>query len=313
MRRYLLLLAICGACSAQSVEGIVEDSLTGQPIAGAHIAFGGATINDRYMSFSDRAGHFERVLPEAAYQVLVSRAGYLPPKSLFVTPGQNSVNLRFQLTPQAVISGKLEDEDGFPVEGARVEAVPYDMVNGQPKLRKFAATDMSNDLGEFRLAILSAGSYYIYVTPSGYRKWDPRYARQYYPGLLDPLVGNAIQVAAGQEHSGLSFTLKKFEGVTVTGHVVVPPGLTNDTLPNMLRLEAADGSYYSAGSTRWRQDDPTFTFRHVQPGTYTLSGSSASTAQQPSGAGIVHEEVEVTGTDVTGVVATVRAADAPGK
>jgi hypothetical protein len=315
MRRYFLLLAICGACSAQSIDGTVEDSLTGQPLAGAHVVFAGAAATDRHASISDRAGHFQHVFDKAtAYQIVVRRSGYLVAEQpLSVTPGQSSSDLRIQLTPWAVISGKLEDEDGFPVEEVSLRALPYDVVNGQPKLRKAAAWATSNDLGEFRLTGLPAGSYYIQATPSSNRRWDRRYVRQYYPGSLEPVEATAVQLAAGEERSGVTFTVKKHEGVTVTGRVVLPAGVKTAPSMHWIWLQSADEPSNALDSTSWQQDDPTFTFRHVPPGTYNVFWSSAGFGKLNPGDVLLRQEVQVGNADVTDVVATFHVVDASGK
>ncbi len=316
MKRYLLLAACSGICAAQSIDGFIVDSVTGQPVIGAHVAFGGATVNDHYMSFSDKGGHFQRMFPQAvSYDVVVSRAGYLTPeRPLQIAPGQNSSNLQIQLTHQAAISGKLEDEDGFPMERARVEALPYDIANGQRKLRPAMARGTSNDLGEYRIAGLPAGSYYIRATPSDIRKWDKRYGPQYYPaGSTDALEGSAIQVAAGQEQSGVAFTMKKHEGVSVAGRIVLPTGTEVTPAMRSLFLQSTDGTGFTAGSIVWQPDQPSFIFRHVPPGTYAVTASSVGARTPKPGDLILRQEVQVGGTDLTDVVAAFHAADASGK
>jgi hypothetical protein len=314
MRPYLLLLAFCGVCSAQAIEGFVEDSTTGLPVVGARIAFGGPTVSDRYMSFSDRAGHFLRVFPQAVpYNVVVSHAGYLTPaQPLTVTPGQDSSHLRIALTPQAVISGKLEDEDGFPVEGTRVEALCYEVVDGQRKLRLAGTAATSNDLGEYRIAGLTAGSYYLRaIPPNG--NWDNRYVTEYYPGLLEPLDGNSIAVAVGQQLSGVVFPLKKYEGATVSGRVVLAPGTRSMPYMQVVFLRAVDGTGFSGRSVTWKDEDPAFAIRHVPPGTYFVEASSSGTPWAEPGEWIAQQQVQVSGTDVSNVVLAFHAAHTPGK
>ena len=321
MRSYLLLLTFCGVCAAQSIEGFVEDSATRLPVAGAIVSFGGPTVNDHYLAISDRSGHFWRVFPQAIpFSVVVSRAGYVTPeKPLSVTPGPDSANLRISLTPQAVISGKLVDEDGFPVEGARLEAMRYEVVDGQRKLRPAGAAGTSNDLGEYRIAGLPAGTYSIRATPSSNASWDHRYVPQYYPGSLEPLDGNAVPVATGQEVGGVAFHLKKYEGVTLTCRVVLPPGANSTPRMRVVFLQSTDGTGYYAGQAFWQPENPNFVIRHVPPGNYILQASSfggpSTNGVRTQGPGdmLARQEVQVAGTDLNDVVLTFRAVDASGK
>ena len=314
MRRYFLLAAFCGACYAQAVEGFVEDSLTGMPIAGAHVAFGTAP-DDRYVLITDRAGHFWRVFAQPnCYDVVVIRPGYLPlDQPLSVTPGENSSDLHIRLVPQAVISGKLVDEDGFPVREASVQALSREPAK-DGKAGRPAASATSNDRGEFRIAGLRAGGYYIRVTPSQARRWDRRYVPEYYPaGSLAPGEGSAIEVAAGQEAGNIAFAMRKYEGVTVTGHVVLPPGANVTQAMFPIYLGATDGSGFAAGSAFWQADTRSFTFRHVPPGTYTIHASSSGARRPSPGDLVLQQEVQVADADVTDLVATFHVADATGK
>jgi hypothetical protein len=265
------------------------------------------------MAISDRAGHFWTAFPQAvAYRVLATRPGYLTPsQAISVTPGQDASNLRILLTPQAAISGRLEDEDGFPVEGARVEALRYDTVDGQRKLRPAAAAT-SNDLGEYRIAGLPAGRYSIRVTPSSNGNWDRRYVPQYYPGSLEPLDDKMVQMAAGQEQS-VSFQLKKQEGVTVTCRVALPPGVGIMPAMRNVFLQATDGTGFSAGQGFWQPENPSFIIRHVPPGIYELQASSVGFRTPAPGDIIARQQVQVAGADLSDVVLTFHIVDATGK
>jgi len=306
MKSGLLLFVLCAAAPAQTIEGWVVDSVTNMPVAGAYAAIGGPTINDRYLPITDRAGHFVwNVPPGVTYQVAVSGAGYLPTaQPVIVTPGQDSGNLRIALTPQAVISGKLEDEDGFPVEGAYVEAWQYATDgSGQRVLREVRAAS-SNDLGEYRIAGLAAGSYYLRAVP-GYRIRDRRYLPQY-PGSLDAAGSTPIEVAAGQERS-VVFPLVRYEGVTVSVSLSLPPG-DAAKIPS-IRIEPADGWGYSNFAV-WSAELRSFTFHHVPPGSYTLQAGPQVAAP---GSLIGRQEIQVAGSDVTNVVLPLHAANTQGE
>jgi carboxypeptidase family protein len=74
---------------------------------------------------------------------------------------QSLKNLVLRLDPTGVIAGQVSDEDQEPVSGLEVFAL---RINFQPGGRKQVTTSgrtVTDDLGNFRLPNLPAGSYYV--------------------------------------------------------------------------------------------------------------------------------------------------------
>ena len=71
-------------------------------------------------------------------------------------------DLLFRMLPTAVISGRVTDEDGDPMSGVRVIAQKK---NPGKATRESAAAATTNDLGEYRLAGLFPGQYWIVAMP----------------------------------------------------------------------------------------------------------------------------------------------------
>ena len=97
----LLLVVLFQAMPAgQAVQGVVVDANTGAPLAGAYVSvYGVKPLNTR----TDAGGLFR--LEGAAGPVNVSRPGYLTSSNVPVRQGQD---LSIGLTPEAVVSGKLD-------------------------------------------------------------------------------------------------------------------------------------------------------------------------------------------------------------
>lgn len=301
MRVCIPLFLFGSLLAAQTVEVEVIDSLTGAPVAGAYVADNGAGSASATVSRTDVAGHFSFTRPSSPFIPLgltVSRAGYLTSYPSIATKANQSVTtVRIPLTPAAVITGKLVDEDGFPVDHANVQAMSYRVVDGERRLR-WAVSAVSNDLGEYRLKGLSAGSYYIGVQPGHARTWDGRYLFQFIDGALQPGEKNLIEVKAGQERSGIDGTLVKHEGITVAGRVVVPEG----TPARQLLVEARDAVTRNSSSALV-QSDGAFQFRHLPPGSYTLLARTQNQSGEIRvGDVLAKSQLQVGTSDMTGLL-----------
>src|SRR5690242_7122873 len=168
----VLLVFGAGIAAAQpaSVEGLTLNALTGEPLSGVHVKLitgiaGGALGS--YGAMSDRAGHFSiDLLRPGTYVLFCERGGYLhlPSKeeavpNLTLKPGQHLQNFKIEMTPRAILAGRVVDENGDPVQDVSVEAVAL----GSSAGREFVPFSLTNnsktdDHGEFRL-IVSPGKY----------------------------------------------------------------------------------------------------------------------------------------------------------
>ena len=88
-----------------------------------------------------------------------------PGKPIDVTNGASIDNLRIGLQRGGVITGQIRDDAGQPLVHARVSALRLRSFNGQPRA-VFVATEMTNDLGRYRLFGLPNGAYFVSATPA---------------------------------------------------------------------------------------------------------------------------------------------------
>lgn len=262
MRLSILPLLAATAIAQTPIDGDVVDALTGAPLAGALVSPLSIQPNVSTVA-SDAAGHFRLSAPPG-FNLRVTHAGHL-----LCTFRASAGNPRIGLVPQAVIAGKLTDEDGFPVADADVNAMQYVMVDGQRRLR-FTAGARSNDLGEFRIANLPAGRYYLRADPLALRRWDERYVPEYYPGSLEPREDSIVEMHAGQERGGIDFRMTRCQGVTVAGRLVAPA----DVKQPPVFLKALNDGLVSGARADRQAPDGTFLFRHVAPGEYKLYAQS---------------------------------------
>ncbi len=297
MKTYFLLLMFSGVVAAQALEGDVVNALTGAPIAGAHVSANGMNGEPAILA-TDVAGHFRFPVAASPFlSVQVVQAGFLR-KSVQYKPSQTA-SLRIALKPAAVISGKIEDEDGFPVERAQVQALRYVQVNGERKLQP-AANAQTDDLGQYRLINLPAGRYWIRASSGDAGNyWDRRYVAEYFPGTIQRDDTNRVAIETGQERGATDFRLTRHEGVTVSGRVETPGGASSPRIANVvMQTELAGVQDMFLGGL---QRDGSFVIRHVPPGNYLLR---AATGNYPPKAGdlLGERKLQVAGADVANAV-----------
>jgi hypothetical protein len=264
MRLLLLFPLAAGGLLAQTfVDARVLDAVTGQPVANASITSGGATAGDPTMT--DAAGHFRAEVRNNQLYVRVKRYGYLDSwRSSTLQPGQTPSEIRILLAPQAVISGRVMDENGLPVRGARVTLLQSRLVNGKRQLRASRGGTDTNEQGEYRLFGLPAGRYYLAFAPQKLADWNPRYSARLYPDATDVKDAQPVDVKAGEEVGGRDFRLSLQEGVTVSGHLV-----RHDASHARVTLVFASTAHIES-MIAVQQTGDAFTVSHVPPGTYTL-------------------------------------------
>lgn len=150
---------LCVPTSAEAqavVSGMVRSEAADRPLPGARIRVtreGGSPV----LTVSDANGRFTSATAGSGPLSLeVTKAGYAPLR--LSVPAANAAALDIRLTPGAVVTGRVIDAAGVPAPFVelRFRRNGDDGRTGGPWLR---AT--SNDLGEYRLGSLSAGTYQV--------------------------------------------------------------------------------------------------------------------------------------------------------
>src|SRR2546426_3445302 len=243
-----------------AIEGRVLNVLTGEPIRKVNLTLtvsGGASAGtappQSTTAVSDAEGKFRFEKLEAErYMLSADKTGFVrqqygartgqlgPGTALTLGAGERLTNLDFKLTPQAVIAGKVLDEDGEPLAGVMIQVLRKTAYSNRP----MGVMGMSsNDVGEFRIANLAPGKY---ILRAEYRRnmfgQAPHvegtdadgvddYVPTFHPGSTDPQGAVPISLTAGQELSGIIVRLHRAAGYRIRGKVVGtsvdPPGRAN--------------------------------------------------------------------------------------
>ena len=190
--------------------------------------------------------------------------------------GQRMADILFQMTPHGVVTGRVVDEDGEPVPAVRMQALRYRYPQGRRQMAEYGESG-TNDIGEYRIAGLPPGRYYIGASPrrsyehgmqAAGAQPEEEYSTTFFPGTGDVAAAAAVDVAAGSQLRGLDLTLRRRRTVYVRGRVAGWQSSGRQRVMLFLRPRgAAAPSMNRPGGV-----DPNgnFEFRGVAPGSYTL-------------------------------------------
>ncbi len=324
------------------IEGVVTRDGTGEPIPRATVSLTSfrnpndpaalveiATDGMRPNVRTDAGGRFviDGVAP-GEYRITAFRNGFVRqefspgdgPASgapVELTAGQ-TFEAALEMTPAAIIAGRVYDAFGDPVPRTQVRAMqPRVRPDGQTVLES-VRTATTNDRGEYRLFWLNPGEYVVNASTSRTSPMlsaltgagaggagsnvepvtEPMAA--FYPGVSDEALAAPVRVGAGEERAGIDVPLAERLTFTVSGRVAGPAGITRG--PTFVLLRPADSLVFS-GIPYFLDPTPVdaegnFVVRNVTPGTYTLS----STAQGIGGRNwTASVGVEITNRDLENV------------
>jgi hypothetical protein len=189
--------------SNQTVSGTVVNSVTGEPIRRALVNLAG-----KYIMLTDAEGQFEfRNVPQMSASMDATKPGFFNECEISQGSFSASLNVRvsaenppvvLKLIPEAVIFGRIES-DGVPVEGLQVKLMAAHIVEGRRRWDPLGG-DTTDDEGNFRIANLQSGTYYLVAGPN----WNPQmmsggYPAMYYPGVSDISTASPLQISPGQQ------------------------------------------------------------------------------------------------------------------
>lgn len=281
------------------LEGTVINSVTRQPIARALVQI--TTSPPRAMLTGSEGEFFFDTLPQSTVYLQVTKPGFNPlaynggvggstQASLVIGPGMSKAVLA--LTPEAVIYGLVTDAGGEPVEGVMVDVLSSRVVRGRQEVgaafrtafgfgSAATAQVQTDEDGNYRIAGLAPGSYYIAVKTNTLRLRSRAQVRAgfppaketgayqaivYYPAANDFASAMPVQLAGGQRLEA-DFELKHVPSFSVAG-VVSSSGEWKQINPPMITDTASNQMLFKADSFA---ETGAFTFNAIPAGTYTVT------------------------------------------
>ncbi len=352
MRPFLLALLWASVIAAQTqppvggapdpdkkkirLEGYVL-SITGEAVRKATLRLqgngpvqSGQLLPTTYTESTDAAGKFVfEDVAEGSYTLAADKAGFVAQRYGARTTGSSGTvltlvsgltlkDLNIRMTPQGVVSGKVFDLDGDPVNGGQVMVMRFTYPRGRKQLSQSGGA-ATNDQGEFRIPNLAPGRYYLSVTDrraltvaqgAGQPGKDVPESNvtTYYPSALDPTGAVPLDVMAGVELRGIDMRMRRAKVYSIRGKAVdavtgAPPA---NAILSFSPKSSGDTPVIPIGtSINQVRPDGTFEFRGVMPGTYVIQTlNNISLNGSPSGGYAARAEVTISDSNIEGAVLT---------
>lgn len=333
-----------------SLQGQVTNAKTGEPVRRVNLTLrpmpapgmgGGISMSMApaapFAATTDAEGKFriENVEP-GNYRLMAERQGFVRGEygarpnammgtTIHVSSGQELKDLGFKLTPQAVVIGRVLDEEGEPIARAQIQVLRSRFNQGKKQLLPMGG-GQTMDTGEFRVADLAPGRYWISAV---YRnrmmammmnegparntagKPEEEYVTTYYPSSTDEAGARAIDLVAGQEMSGIDIRLQKARVYRVRGKIA---GGTQPVRNMRVMIMPRERNMFTGmfgGGGGVVKEDGTFEIGSVQPGSYyvvavpsqgmmSINGKTAVDVSQEDVANVVLNLAA--GTTIKGVI-----------
>ena len=196
-----------------TIRGRVVAADTQEPLRNARVALGGISSVQPVVTGDDGRFLFLN-LPSGQYTLSARKAGYaatsfgqrrpdLPPIPIALEAGAVFPNAELRMPRSAAISGRITDEFGDPLEPATVTALRL-VRRGGVVASTIAATAVTDDLGEYYLGGLPAGTYIVAASPP---KRGPEQTRAYFPGVAARMQAQPFTLQPGERRSATDFAV----------------------------------------------------------------------------------------------------------
>ncbi len=311
------------------LEGVVVNAATGEPLRKVTVTARGSSSGGGQqflrtqdgsiavdqqegpgIGVTDALGNFviEDVAP-GRYAVTAARTGFVnaqwgsrgPGKQgapLTIAAGQKVRDLTIRMTPQGVVSGRVVDEDGDPMQGVMVQALRY-VYNQGKRVAGQVNSANTNDLGEFRLPNLPPGRIFLLAVRQSFgarpAKAKEAYPVAFYPNAPDLASAEPIDVTPGSDLRGVEFRMRKVRAFRVAGRLLGMPAGQRTAVMLIPRDMRRTGVPYFGNNNAVVAPDGSFEVTGVLPGAYDAMANARS---QGAPSLFARQQVDVANEDV---------------
>jgi hypothetical protein len=299
------------------------------PLRRARVTITGSSLVTPRVTVTGDSGEFAMAgLAAGQYTISAQKSGYLrmnygatrPSRlgtSVVLADGGQATGLSIALPRGAAISGTVTNGAGEPEPDVEVTALYWQLRNGERTLVPVESTN-TDDRGEYRLAGLNRGNYFISVEPPDAARGPgdliqiaegavDRALREatiggvqplpasrpigpapvYFPGTVRPAMASTVTLTLGEERSGVDIRTALVPMARITGSV----SADGQTVPGVqvtlvsLGPPAPNFAYAIGGRLGPRATDAKgqFAFIGVPPGEYRLQASTRSAGSRSGG------------------------------
>jgi hypothetical protein len=212
-----------------SISGQVVDARSGEPLSNVMVALTAPRVLSVLSTKTDEAGMYKFAnLAEHEYHVRVMDPLYLQTcygatdamqlacGAVAIVRNQQRTGVDLRLTPTAILRGRVLDEAGRPVAGAKL--VPQPAPSATPAGLPSGAQTKAD--GSFELSL--AGGEWILGLDMPVTADRPRPPAVFYPGVVGIQEAEVLHVTAGLVTSGLTFRFPKIASRSLTARISLP-------------------------------------------------------------------------------------------
>jgi hypothetical protein len=209
-----------------SVRGIVTNAASGEGLRKAYLRLIPAGGGGYAVVTSDQGAFVIENIAPGNYRLSAECTGFLDATGgeagveFRLSAGDKLTGIEIKLVPQAVLSGRVLDQDGDPWPRAHINVFHSVWKKGRRHIEPAESTGSweVDDRGEFRIASLAPGRYYVLAEsdidwenqhhPDVNNQPAIREQPTWYPSSPDVESSSPITLAAGQQISGLDIRLR---------------------------------------------------------------------------------------------------------
>ena len=320
MRLSLLCIAFApallfGQSDPASLQGKVIDIATGQGVRKATVILH-SNSGQNYATVTGPLGEFRFDNLPAGSGVAVAEAdGYSALRSgnvkgFTVSAGEHLTGLEIALAPLGVITGRVVDEEGEPLDGVSIAVTTY-VYNSLRRTLQQVSVGSTDDRGIYRIFDLQPGRYYVSAelrqppAPANsahvHRLFpEEGYARVFHPSAADITQASPHNLKPGEQWAGADFKLHKQPTYHIRGRVDPGAQVMRGGGP-MIEIAQCNSEPVFGGGAQNRAggQDGSFDISGLVAGTYCLM------LREPTrGAIALRQRVTVKDADVDGVALT---------
>lgn len=194
-------------------------------------------------------------------QYFDDQSSFASAKPIVVQAGVTTTYIDADLSPGAILSGRVTDATGAPVPGIGVLAE-------DGTLNNITNTDSS---GDYTIAGLAAGSYTLNFSPL---PGAGNYAMSYYPDVPDP--GHAVVISVTPGETIASIDQQVLAPGSIAGTVVDPSGHPLAGVLVSAYIIQPDGSFWSSQLAQTTAADGTYLIPNLAAGRWIVQFSPGS-------------------------------------
>lgn len=186
--------------------------------------------------------------------------------------------MNLELTQEAIISGRVLDENGDPVQWVRVEAIRAGKSHNAGV--EMGRNERPDERGRFRMTG-PPGKYYIKASPEhgmqGAREIrsdglsTPLYGITYYPSAEKEEQANVVDAPAGHEIAGIEIRLARHLNLTIGGVVTGAPAGFSQNAVIFLTATSQGNEQFESRRVAQAASDGRFAVPNLAPGHYLVS------------------------------------------